>query len=90
MVVWVAGTTRFYTQTLHLMNKLHLPAPFGPQKKTTTSTRAKRAHHPQPKRRKKALTAHDDDDLSTDESELESDAEVCMPSAFHHCPRSPR
>jgi hypothetical protein len=81
----LVGTTRFYTQTLHLMNKLHLPAPFGPQKHTTASTRARGAHHlgPQPKRRKKALTAPDDD-LSTDESELESDAEVCVPSAFHH------
>jgi hypothetical protein len=69
------------------MNKLHLPAPFGPQKQTTASTRTRGAHHlgPQPKRRKKALTAHDDDDLSTDESELESDAEVCVPFAFHHC-----
>lgn len=72
----LAEVPHFYTQTLHLMNKLHLPAPFGPQKHTTASTRARGAHHlgPQPKRRKKALTAPDDD-LSTDESELESDAE---------------
>jgi len=57
--------------TLQLMDKLKLPPPFGPQKRPA---RVKtKIQGRQSKRRKKEAT---DDDLSTDESELESDSEV--------------
>jgi len=50
---------KFYTQVLHLMNKMNLPPPFGPVTPTP----------PLRKRKKK------DKDLSSSESELESDEE---------------
>jgi hypothetical protein len=54
------------------MNKLNLPAPFGPQKKHAKSVHQGR----RPKRIRTSVAAQEDTDLSTDESELESDAEV--------------
>ncbi|KAH7332261.1 hypothetical protein KP509_20G078800 [Ceratopteris richardii] len=57
---------RFYTQVLHLMNKMNLPAPFRPALPTPPLP----PPPPEP-----VVRSHTEKDLSSDESELESSEE---------------
>ncbi|CAO3627536.1 unnamed protein product [Cunninghamella blakesleeana] len=54
----IATVPKLYNQVLHLMNKMNLPPPFGPQEPSSVPNTLKRKH---------------DDLLASDESEIESE-----------------
>ncbi|XP_062211119.1 U11/U12 small nuclear ribonucleoprotein 65 kDa protein-like [Phragmites australis] len=66
---------RFYTQVLHLMNKMNLPAPFRMALPTPPLPSQVPAPHPSPPPQPSTTEELHQADLSSDESELESSDE---------------
>ena len=79
----MASVPKFYTQVLHLMNKMNLPTPFGEPTLTPPLPGARAA---------KCDVAVDTEDLpcgdnlSSDESELESDSDEKRPEIYQRVP----
>lgn len=81
------GHVLFFSQVLHLMNKMNIPAPFRMALPTPPLPSHAPAPQPPPPPQPSTTEQLRSVDLSSDESELES-SDVCSSSAFLFSPRN--